>query len=96
MVRPLILSLILAGAMAAADEAAPAAEAKPYPIEIDLVSGEKLGKDVVSFVYEGQEFKFTNADDLAKFKADPKPIVAKLAEAVKAAGEKKEAAPADK
>jgi YHS domain-containing protein len=108
MLRPFILSLIMIGAVAAADDATvtPATEpatpaasdttapaTKAYPLDTDLVSGDKLGASAVSCVFKGQEFKFANAGNMDKFEADPKTYVDKLAVAVKAVA-KKQTAPA--
>lgn len=47
--------------------------AKPYPLDICLVSGEKLGSmgDPVVIVHEGQEIKFCCDSCLPKFKENP-------------------------
>lgn len=46
---------------------------KPYPLQTCLISGEKLGEmgQPVTYVYEGQEYKFCCKSCLKKFEADP-------------------------
>jgi hypothetical protein len=59
---------------------APAAGVKPYPLDICVVSGEKLGsmgKPVV-YVHECQEMKFCCKDCVEEFKKDPAKYLAKL------------------
>lgn len=60
----------------------PSAEtaAKPYPLEVCLVSGEELGSmgEPVSIVHEGQEIKFCCDKCVPKFEADPAKYLSKL------------------
>ncbi len=82
------VSLLLTPVVLAADaKPAPQAEAKAkaYPLDTCIVSDEKLGKDQVTLVDNGQEFKFCCKDCIKKFQADTKKYHEKLA---KAAGEK--------
>lgn len=60
-------------------------EAAAYPLDYCLVTGEKLGSmgEAVTYVYEGQTFKFCCGGCLSTFKKDPSGWVAKLKEAVK-------------
>jgi YHS domain-containing protein len=73
-------------ALAAAPKTAPPAKteptAKPYPLETCIVTGEKLGSEQVTYVHDGQEFKFCCKDCIKKFNADPKKYHEKLAEEV--------------
>lgn len=62
-------------------EASPeSASARPYPLEVCLVSGEKLGSmgDPTSLVHEGQEIKFCCDHCEPKFKKDPAKYLSKL------------------
>jgi YHS domain-containing protein len=56
------------------------ATAKPYPLDVCLVSGEKLGSmgEPVSMVHEGQEIKFCCDSCPPKFKKDPAKYLGKL------------------
>ena len=60
---------------------APKTAAKPYPLDVCLVSGEKLvsmGAPVV-YVHEGQEIKFCCKSCPPDFKKEPAKFLAKLA-----------------
>lgn len=62
---------------------APAAEssvAKPYPLEVCLVSGEKLGSmgEPVTIVHERQTIKFCCDSCQPDFEADPEKFLSKL------------------
>lgn len=64
-------------------EAAVSAEstaAKPYPLDVCLVSGEKLGSmgEPVVIVHEGQEIKFCCDSCLPKFKENPEKYLSQL------------------
>lgn len=67
-----------------AGTSAPAAEetaaAKPYPLDVCIVSGEKLGSmgDPITIVHEGQEIKFCCDSCPPKFKEDPEKFLGKL------------------
>lgn len=87
MIRTLILALLAAGAVSAADTPAEP-KAKPYTIDTCLVMGDKIDKDSPSVVVEGQEFKVCCKGCIKKIKADPKAYLAKLAEAEQAAAKK--------
>jgi YHS domain-containing protein len=56
------------------------AEAKPYPLDYCLVTGDKLGEmgKPIVIVYRGQEFKFCCSDCPPKFKEDPEKYMKKL------------------
>lgn len=58
---------------------------KPYPMEVCVVSGEKLGGMGEPFVfeYEGQQVKLCCKSCKKDFDADPKKFVAKIEEAAK-------------
>jgi YHS domain-containing protein len=55
--------------------------AKPYPLDVCLVSGEKLGSmgAPVVYVHEGQEIKFCCKSCLPDFKKEPAKFLVKLA-----------------
>ncbi len=54
--------------------------AKPYPLEVCLVSGEKLGSmgDAIVIIHEGQEIKFCCDHCPPKFEKDPATYLSKL------------------
>ncbi|GAA5483167.1 YHS domain-containing protein [Haloferula sargassicola] len=56
------------------------AGAKPYPLEVCLVSGEKLGEmgEPHVIVYEGQTIKFCCEHCEPKFRKDPEKYLSKL------------------
>lgn len=60
---------------------APKAPAKPYPLDVCIVSGEKLGSmgAPVAYVHEGQEVKLCCKSCLPDFKKEPAKFLAKLA-----------------
>ena len=66
------------------DTAAPTAEetaaAKPYTLDVCIVSGEKLGSmgEPITIVHEGQEIKFCCDSCPPKFKKDPAKFLGKL------------------
>ncbi len=53
---------------------------KPYPLDVCLVSGEKLGEmgTPIELIYEGQQLKFCCKDCVPKFKKDPAKYLLKL------------------
>lgn len=55
---------------------------KPYPLDVCLVSGEKLGSmgEPVSVVHEGQEILFCCEHCLPEFEEDPDALMSKLEE----------------
>lgn len=59
---------------------APAAAAKPYPLQTCVVSGEKLGSmgDPVVFVHDGQEVKLCCKSCRPDFDKDPAKFIAKI------------------
>jgi YHS domain-containing protein len=70
---------------AAAAEKTPAAAAtsdaaKPYPLDVCLVSGEKLGEmgEPVVITHEGQQIKFCCKSCVPKFEKEPAKYLAKL------------------
>lgn len=74
--------------------AASAAEVRPYPSDVCIVSGNKLGSmgKPVTMVYKGQEVKFCCKPCVAKFNRNPEKYLKKIApkeEAPKKEGSKK-------
>lgn len=61
-------------------KSAATAGAKPYPLEVCPVSGEKLGGmgEPVVFVYQGQEIKLCCKNCRKDFDAEPAKYLAKL------------------
>jgi len=61
--------------------AAYAAEVKPYPSDVCIVSGNKLGSmgTPVTMVYKGQEVKFCCKPCVAKFNRNPEKYLKKIA-----------------
>ncbi|CAN5787682.1 hypothetical protein BH11VER1_BH11VER1_37780 [soil metagenome] len=57
-----------------------AADVKPYPLKVCVVSGNELGSmgKVVTKVYDGQEMKFCCKPCVKKFDANPAKYLAKL------------------
>lgn len=55
-------------------------ETTPYPLEVCIVSDEKLGSmgDPVVITHEGQEIKFCCDHCIPKFKKDPAKYLSKL------------------
>lgn len=76
--KPKITTLIIA---ALATCAATAADVKPYPSDVCIVSGNKLGSmgTPVTIVHNGQEVKFCCKPCVAKFKKDPEKYLKKIA-----------------
>jgi len=60
--------------------AATASAVKPYPLDVCLVSDEKLGEmgDPVIYIHEGQQIKFCCDKCLPKFKKDPAKYLSKM------------------
>ncbi len=56
------------------------AAVKPYPLDVCLVTGEKLGSmgETITIVHEGQEIKFCCDSCPPKFKKDPAKYLGKL------------------
>jgi len=56
------------------------ASEKPYPLEVCLVSGEKLGEmgEPVVITHEGQQIKFCCKSCVPKFEKDPAKYLSKL------------------
>jgi len=61
-------------------------KAKPYPLKVCIVTGEKLGSmgEPASFVYEGQEIKLCCSHCKPRFDKDPAKHLKKLDESEKA------------
>jgi hypothetical protein len=80
-----VLGVALAvGSVTAAD--GKAAKAKPYPLDVCVVSGEKFGGDMGEpyvFVYEGREVKLCCKSCKKDFDKDTAKFVAKIDEAAK-------------
>jgi hypothetical protein len=83
------LSLLISGCGKTSDEAPPTippppaaevTEVKSYPLDICLVSDEKLGSmgDPIVIVHAGQEVKFCCDDCKPAFEKDPAKYLAKL------------------
>jgi hypothetical protein len=81
----ILAATVLAGplTLSAADANKP--KAKPYPLKVCLVSGEKLGGmgDPYVFVHEGQEIKLCCKGCLKDFKKEPAKYLKKIEEAEK-------------
>ncbi len=58
------------------------AAVKPYPLDVCLVSGEKIGSmgEPIVINHEGQEIKFCCDKCVPKFKKDPEKYMAELKE----------------
>jgi YHS domain-containing protein len=65
---------------AASADSSDSAQTKPYPLEVCLVSGEKLGSmgEPTSLTHEGQEIKFCCDSCEPRFKKDPAKYLSKL------------------
>lgn len=66
------------------DEAVIAEQKPNYPLDVDVVTGEKLGPGAIDKVYGVTLVRFADAGSIAKFDADPTTAIAKLHEAWKA------------
>lgn len=80
----LSLSAVLAGVAISTTTAADGkktAKPKPYPLKTCIVADDKLDKDEVAFVYQGQEFKICCASCRKDFDKEPAKFVKKLADA---------------
>lgn len=82
--KPILIlsSLVLLASSCTKEETPSAAEtaAKPYPLDVCLVSGEKLGSmgEPVVMMHEGQEIKFCCDSCVPKFQKDPGNYLPKL------------------
>ena len=76
---PLATAALLAGCASYSDH--PVANAKPYPLNTCIVSGDKLGEmgAPVVRVVNGQEVKFCCKDCVKDFDKDPAKYLTKLA-----------------
>ena len=84
------LPILLAAALSAADTpAVDAPKAKAYPLDICLVTAEKLDSmgGVITVVHDGQEYKFCCKGCIKDFNKDPATFARKLVDAVKAKAE---------
>ncbi|MEJ5239550.1 hypothetical protein [Limisphaera sp. VF-2] len=74
-------SLVLTQALVGCGSGGSSANAKPYPLDVCLVSGEKLGGHGAPyvFVHEGQEIKLCCKSCLKDFRAEPARYLQKLA-----------------
>lgn len=81
-------SLVLTQALVGCGSGGSSASAKPYPLDVCLVSGEKLGGHGAPyvFVHEGQEIKLCCKSCLKDFRAEPAKYLQKLASAAGAGG----------
>jgi len=63
-----------------ASAAADTTSAKPYPLEVCLVSGEELGSmgEPITLIHDGQEIKFCCDSCPPKFEKDPAKYLSKL------------------
>lgn len=77
LLTPALLGFILASALSVP---ALAADVKPYPLKVCVVSGNKLGSmgKVVTKVYGDQEMKFCCKPCIKKFDANPSRYLDKL------------------
>lgn len=77
LLTPALLGFILANALSVP---ALAADVKPYPLKVCVVSGNKLGSmgKVVTKVYGDQEMKFCCKPCIKKFDANPSRYLDKL------------------
>jgi hypothetical protein len=81
-----ILAVILAAAMIHVPAPHARSEAlTPYPLDICIVSGDKLGSDAVVFTYQGHEIKTCCPNCIDEFYKDPSGFLAKIEEAAKKA-----------
>ena len=57
-------------------------DAKPYPLDYCLVGGSDLGDmgEPVSYIHDGQEFKFCCKPCIPKFKKNPEKFIQELKE----------------
>ena len=72
--------LLLLTFVAALSSAISAADARPYPLKVCIVSGNELGSmgKVITKVHDGQEVKFCCKPCIKKFDANPAKYLAKL------------------
>lgn len=82
-----IVAVALAGTILHAEDAPkPAADAKAYPLDTCVVSGEKLGTmgKPYRYLHEGKEVQFCCKSCLPKFQKEPAKYTKKLDEAAAA------------
>ena len=72
--------------MAMPSEDGASTEVKPYPLEVCIVSGEKLGSmgEPPKIEHDGQEIKFCCKDCIGTFKDDPDKYMTALSKAISA------------
>ena len=77
-----LAGLGLAGCQDTSPKAASTSPAKAYPLDVCIVSGEKLGSmgDPISLVHEGQEVKFCCKSCKPDFEKEPAKFLSKLSE----------------
>lgn len=75
------LVLALAGCQDGAPTASATGPSKAYPLDVCIVSGEKLGSmgDPIVLVHQGQEVKFCCKSCKPDFEKEPAKFLAKLA-----------------
>lgn len=75
-----IVALALAGCQEAPSKPGSAGSAKAYPLDVCIVSGEKLGSmgDPIVIVHEGQEVKFCCKGCKPDFEKEPAKFLSKL------------------
>lgn len=74
---PLILTAVL---ITISPRLAKSETPAPYPLEICIVSGDKLGADAIVFSYQGREIKTCCTNCIDEFYKDPAGYVAKIEE----------------
>ena len=76
-----VSALGLAGCQDTGTKTASASAAKPYPLDVCIVSGEKLGSmgEAITHVHEGQEVKFCCKNCKPDFVKEPAKFMSKLA-----------------
>ncbi len=74
------LATLLSIALVTLSSCATSGGAKPYPLDVCIVSGNKLGSmgKPVTKVHQGQEVKFCCSPCVEDFEANPEKFLAKL------------------
>lgn len=74
----LLFAILTASALIGCGRSEPAAKA--YPLDVCIVSAEKLGSmgEPIAYVHDGQEVKFCCKGCQSEFKKDPNKYLAKL------------------
>lgn len=68
--------------LSSVDEKMVADQMQWYPLETDVVTGEKLGDDTINMIYKNRLVRLNNQESVAKFNEDPGAYLAKVDEAV--------------